>query len=283
MSVKTANRDINALLPAAQKACRLFLQECHAAGLNVFITKTYRSAERQKWLYAQGRTRDLDKPKVTWTLNSNHMSRLAWDVAVNPPKNLYDTATLNKAGAIARRLGIQWGGDWTKTPDKPHFQVPVNWKAPAGSASTAGTGGAWHVEYGDSGSRVLVLQKALNTLGYKVAEDSQFGPSLKAAYIAFQKANSLTPDGLYGPAGQKKMAEVLASQKTLSKEEMDELDQRLPLTQQKDMANLLRCARQTGVFEVDHSDKAPTMTRRQAYDLTLSYVARKAVEDAKKK
>ncbi|WJY27497.1 peptidoglycan recognition protein family protein [Sporosarcina trichiuri] len=96
----------------------------------------------------------------------------------------------------------------------------------SGSTSTAATGGAWHIEYGDSGARVLELQKALNTLGYKVAEDSQFGPSLKAALMAWQKAEGLTIDGMYGPTGQKKMAECLAAKK---KEET-------PLSEQKNAA-----------------------------------------------
>ncbi|MFJ7183804.1 M15 family metallopeptidase [Lysinibacillus xylanilyticus] len=49
---------------------------------------------------------------VTWTLSSNHSSRLAWDVAVGPPQTLYYVTTLNRIGAIARKLGITWGGDW---------------------------------------------------------------------------------------------------------------------------------------------------------------------------
>lgn len=52
---------------------------------------------------------------------------MAWDIAVSPPKALYDTATINKAGAIAKQLGITWAGTW-KTPDKPHFEINANWK-----------------------------------------------------------------------------------------------------------------------------------------------------------
>lgn len=59
------------------------------------------------------------------------MGRLAWDIAVSPPANLYDVSVLNKAGAIARNLGITWGGDWTKNIDRPHFEVKTSWKAPA--------------------------------------------------------------------------------------------------------------------------------------------------------
>lgn len=49
-----ACRDIGALLPAAQAACRAFLAECEKEGLPVLITETYRTQERQDYLYAPG-------------------------------------------------------------------------------------------------------------------------------------------------------------------------------------------------------------------------------------
>lgn len=120
-------RDISELTPAAQKACRLFLAECTKRGIPIFITETYRSQERQNELYAQGRT----KPGkiVTWTLNSRHTSRRAWDIAVDG-KELYDMEVIKKAGEAGRKLGIIWGGNWEFTPDYPHFEVGENWKEP---------------------------------------------------------------------------------------------------------------------------------------------------------
>ncbi len=130
-SVTTTCRDLAELLPAAQTACRLLFQECFKAGIkNIFITETYRSQERQKYLYSQGRTRPGQI--VTWTLTSNHKSRLAWDIAVGPPRSLYDVTTLNRVGSIARKLGITWGGDWVGSIDRPHFEVKSSWKMPAG-------------------------------------------------------------------------------------------------------------------------------------------------------
>lgn len=131
MSVTTTCRDLAELLPGAQTACRLLFQECYKAGIkDIFITETYRSQARQNYLYAQGRTRP--GKVVTWTLKSNHTSRLAWDIAVAPPKPLYDVDTLTKVGAIARKLGITWGGDWARRIDRPHFEVNRNWKMPRG-------------------------------------------------------------------------------------------------------------------------------------------------------
>ena len=79
--ITTACRDISALTPQAQKACNLFMAKCKSAGLNVLITETYRSQERQSYLYKQGRTRSGQV--VTWTLNSRHTSRRAWDICKN--------------------------------------------------------------------------------------------------------------------------------------------------------------------------------------------------------
>lgn len=130
MTVTTASRDISELSATAQQACKLLFQECYKSGItDIFITEGYRSQARQNYLYEQGRTRPGNK--VTWTKNSNHTSRRAWDIAVAPPKSLYDVTTLNKVGAIARKLGITWGGDWTGSVDRPHFEVASNWKMPA--------------------------------------------------------------------------------------------------------------------------------------------------------
>lgn len=116
-------RDISELAPNAQKACRLFLERCAHRGLDVFITETYRSQERQNYLYSLGRTRAGNK--VTWTKNSRHTSRRAWDIACRGGV-LYNTAVLAQCGEVAAELGITWGGTWS-TPDTPHFEVSKDW------------------------------------------------------------------------------------------------------------------------------------------------------------
>ncbi|WP_068984423.1 SPOR domain-containing protein [Lysinibacillus xylanilyticus] len=55
------------------------------------------------------------------------------DIAVAPPKDLYDIKTLSRVGAIAKKLGISWGGYWpANNYDAHHFEIPNNWKAPVG-------------------------------------------------------------------------------------------------------------------------------------------------------
>ncbi len=124
-------KDLSALLPSAKRAAELFLKECEKKGLKVRITETYRTQERQNELYAQGRT----KPGkvVTWTKNSRHTSRRAWDICQNIKGKEYDQSEgfFIKCGKVAKKLGITWGGDW-KTPDRPHFEVSVDWQEPIG-------------------------------------------------------------------------------------------------------------------------------------------------------
>lgn len=125
MSVKSAIRDVSELTPNAQKACNLFLERCKSCGLEVLITETYRSQERQNYLYAQGRT--TAGKKVTWTKSSRHTSRRAWDICKNIKGEEYsDISFFEACGFIAKELGITWGGVWS-TPDMPHFEISPNW------------------------------------------------------------------------------------------------------------------------------------------------------------
>lgn len=126
MNVTSACRDINELSATAQKACRIFLEECRKEGLQVCITETYRSQERQNYLYEQGRSRP--GKVVTWTKSSRHTGRMAWDICKNVRGQEYsDLKFFEKCGVVAKRLGIIWGGTWS-TPDRPHFEVTKNWK-----------------------------------------------------------------------------------------------------------------------------------------------------------
>lgn len=137
VNVTTTCRNIDELHKTARLACQLLFQEIHKAGIEVFVTETYRSQARQNYLYEQGRSRVGNV--VTWTKSSRHTSRLAWDIAastLNGNTNIYNTSIIKKVGAIAMKLKIIWGGQpsWVKAgaTDYPHFEVPANWSIPKG-------------------------------------------------------------------------------------------------------------------------------------------------------
>lgn len=143
MDVTKQCRDINELDNDTRLAHDIFMDECKKAGLNVLITETYRSQERQKYLYCHGRTveqcvkagidRDFaqkyckpNEKQVTWTLNSNHKNRRAFDFCENVKGKEYaNDAFFKKCADIAVKIGLEAGYNWTSKQDKPHLQLPV--------------------------------------------------------------------------------------------------------------------------------------------------------------
>ncbi|ALN79493.1 M15 family metallopeptidase [Lysobacter antibioticus] len=99
------------------------------------VTQGNRTQDEQDELYAQGRT----KPgkKVTWTRNSRHIGGFAVDVApwVCGGIEWDDDGRIGvwpriaeafKAAAAELGVPIKWGGDWLKTKDRPHFELPAD-------------------------------------------------------------------------------------------------------------------------------------------------------------
>lgn len=108
-----------------------------------FVNEGVRTMERQKALYAQGRTKP--GPKVTWTLNSNHFKnpRTGFGHAIDIYPHPYDpkhkdivkqqravaAAMFKAAGELD--IPIRWGADWDMDGnygergegDSPHFEL----------------------------------------------------------------------------------------------------------------------------------------------------------------
>lgn len=111
------------------------------------VTQGNRTPDDQARLYGKGRTaaqmtaKGLPKayaqPKekqVTWTLNSNHIGGRAVDLApyANGGIDWDEDGKLGYWPAIAlamrtaaaeQGVKIKWGGDWSGTPDRPHFEL----------------------------------------------------------------------------------------------------------------------------------------------------------------
>lgn len=103
------------------------IKRAHAQGINVLITQGFRSIAEQNELYAQGRT----KPgKIVTNAKggySYHNFGLAFDIVIQNADGSLCWNTGDKrwktVGAIGKSLGLEWGGDWRKFPDYPHFQL----------------------------------------------------------------------------------------------------------------------------------------------------------------
>lgn len=106
------------------------------------VIEGVRTEERQKVLYAQGRT--APGPIVTWTLNSNHFvnKTTGFGHAVDLLPEPYDWRDLKQFDLMAeammeaaKELGvtIRWGKDWNMNgkpgekgeTDSPHFEILV--------------------------------------------------------------------------------------------------------------------------------------------------------------
>ena len=146
--------DINLLRPKTKKLCELFIEACRKAGINLVITQTLRSMELQDAYYSQGRDsldivnskrKKVNLPPITEKENksiitnaktgsSPHNYGLAWDIAciVNGKVDYNNLELYKKCGNIAKTISfegytIEWGGDFPKFKDYPHFQLK-NWK-----------------------------------------------------------------------------------------------------------------------------------------------------------
>ncbi len=119
------SRDITLLHPEVQAIIPKFLNECKNRGLIVKTTDTVRTKAEQDKLYAQGRTKPGNI--VTWVKYpySNHNWGMAFDICRNDGKGAYNDSDgwFKKVGQVGKSFGLEWGGDWKDTPDKPHFEL----------------------------------------------------------------------------------------------------------------------------------------------------------------
>lgn len=103
------------------------LAECAKKGIYLIITEGFRTKEYQDKLYAKGRTAhgNIVTNAKGSTYSSQHMWGIAFDIAINDPKDIYNASMIVKVSRIAKskKVGLSWGGDWTSIIDYPHFYL----------------------------------------------------------------------------------------------------------------------------------------------------------------
>lgn len=122
------SRDIKELHPKVQVLAERLLDACKKDGIELIITSTYRDAESQNALYAQGRTKPGSRVTNAKAGESWHNYRLAFDVV--PLKNgkpIWDTKGANlrlwqRIGELGEAVGLDWAGNWKRFKEFPHFQ-----------------------------------------------------------------------------------------------------------------------------------------------------------------
>lgn len=105
----------------------LLLKQCEKKGIYLIITEGFRSKEYQDKLYAKGRTKpgNIVTNAKGSDYSSQHQWGIAFDIAINDSKLLYNEATIRMVAEIAKsnKVGLAWGGDWTSPVDTPHFYL----------------------------------------------------------------------------------------------------------------------------------------------------------------
>ena len=120
--------DRNKVHPWLKYKLGLLLKKCNKKGIYLIITEGYRTVKYQDKLYAQGRT--IKGKIVTYAKGKDYQSQHQWgiafDIAINDSKLLYDVDMLKKVAKIAKSkyVGLAWGGDWVSPVDMPHFYLP---------------------------------------------------------------------------------------------------------------------------------------------------------------
>lgn len=124
----TLNRKSQELLQDAHPDLQRVVYRCaESSGIDFIVTEVKRTLERQKQLKAAG---------ASQTLRSRHIPNADGDVCAVDLTVLVDgevrwdwplyakLAVAMKAAAKQEGVMIEWGGDWLKFKDGPHFQLP---------------------------------------------------------------------------------------------------------------------------------------------------------------
>jgi peptidoglycan L-alanyl-D-glutamate endopeptidase CwlK len=101
---------------------RVIKRAAAATQVPFLVVEGVRTLERQKQLLKAG---------ATTTLNSRHITGHAVDlVPMIDGKARWDWPLYHRlapfiwAAAKAEKVTLEWGGDWKKFPDAPHWQLP---------------------------------------------------------------------------------------------------------------------------------------------------------------
>ncbi|WP_258305579.1 M15 family metallopeptidase [Pectobacterium parmentieri] len=132
MSFKFSQRSENNLIGVNPNLINVVRRALEITNVDFTVIEGLRTLERQKSLYAQGRT--MPGNVVTWTMKSKHIDGLAVDLL--PVVGGWDgdflsisRAMLNSASDLG--VNIRWGADWNQNGrpyekgefDSPHFEI----------------------------------------------------------------------------------------------------------------------------------------------------------------
>jgi len=118
------SRKLDDLLPAVATKARALISAAKRDGIELLVTSTYRDAECQDALYAQGRTTPGRRVTNAKGGQSWHQYRVAFDVVpLVAGKAIWDDRRIwTRIGELGESVGLEWAGRWKSFPESPHFQ-----------------------------------------------------------------------------------------------------------------------------------------------------------------
>ncbi|MEJ8303429.1 M15 family metallopeptidase [Saccharibacillus sacchari] len=138
--------------PEVQAKTNDLVAQAADRGIEIVITSDFRSSEEQDRLFRQGREDSGNIVTNARGGQSYHNYGLAIDFALRDGKGgvVWDMEVDRNGNGrpdwmevveLAKALGFDWGGDWDRFPDYPHFQMDFgytlrqlqNGKVPKGS------------------------------------------------------------------------------------------------------------------------------------------------------
>lgn len=228
--ISKSEKSMGAVHPRLKALAIELIKRAYYEGINIRITAGHRTYAEQQRLYNQGRFGNpgsiVTKAKPGQSI---HNFGLAIDYVLVNENDTDVSWTVNKqwrrVGAIGKQLGFQWGGDWTSFRDYPHLDLQrgmslANLRA-GKLPSLPAIPNRPYLGQGDTGSEVSAMQSALNRAGFATDVDGTFGQGAEGALRAFQSANGLTVDGLYGAAAKRMLgsSNMVAGDNPIKKEE----------------------------------------------------------------
>lgn len=131
MAARMSNKLLGVHPKLVDAAARI-QQAMRELGFEMLVTDGVRTVAQQQALYAKGRTAPghIVTQADGVTHRSNHQPHAdgfghAIDLCfvVDGAPSWADGLPWALYGAMAKALGLQWGGTWT-TPDRPHIELP---------------------------------------------------------------------------------------------------------------------------------------------------------------
>lgn len=119
------SRSLDDLVPAVKELALKHIASCKEAGIDLLVYCTYRDAESQAALYAQGRTAPGKIVTNAKPGDSYHNWQCAYDCVplIQGKAAWRNTELYAKVGALGEALGLEWAGRWKGSlKETAHFQ-----------------------------------------------------------------------------------------------------------------------------------------------------------------